>query len=89
MQGQTMQRLFAGANGYRLYALRRRFVERLTQESERGGRLECWRMIGPRVQVGHVVGQRRVWQTVPILSVELLRRYRVMKEEEEFFDVPF
>ena len=84
-----MQKLFSGARGYRLYALRRRIVERLERENERTGRPEHWRMVGPVVQVGCEIGQRREWRSVPMLSVELLSRYRARKEAESFPDIPF
>ncbi len=84
-----MQQLFSGTRGYKLYALRRRIVERLERENERAGKPECWRMVGPVVQVGREVGQHREWRTVPVLSVELLSRYRARKEAESFPDIPF
>jgi hypothetical protein len=77
-------------HGSRLFILKRQIVERLDRENTRTGRPEHWRMVGHTVQVGteNVVGHR-TWRSIPVLSVELLQRYRVQKEAEAFPDIPF
>ena len=85
-----MQQHAATEIGSRLYALRRRIVERLERENERTGRPEYWRMVGLTVQVASEgFGGHRLWRPIPVLSVELLQRYRARKEAEEFPDIPY
>ena len=85
-----MQHHIAMDHGARLYALKQRIVERLDRESARTGRPEHWRMVGHTVQVGteNLVGHG-TWHTIPVLSVELLQRYRARKETEAFPDIPY
>ena len=82
-----MRHQFVGPTGYKLYAIQKRIVDRLEQENDAADYAEYWRMDGPAVQVGHLSGRHCVWQTVPILSVELLRRYREMWERD--MDIPY
>lgn len=80
-----MHPLYIGKQGLnlKLYALRRRIVERLERNNEAADIPEYWKMVGPNVQVGKDVGRRRVWRTVPFLSVELLNREREIREWKE------